>query len=124
MTVPSCFSARLWYIPPAMATTLLNPGGTSHCPFWLSPQAQTVPSGVRPPFCRSVNGDDSSLIAHFLGDVRRLAARRGAGVEHRFAGLWIEQVHGEQRARILHVEVPGLKGRQFFDGNRRRNLQA
>src|SRR5437660_11351715 len=42
-TVPSPRSARLQLSPPAIAITLLKPGGTMHCLCWLLPHAATGP---------------------------------------------------------------------------------
>src|SRR6266481_2226665 len=42
-TEPSPRRARLQLSPPAIAITLLKPGGTMHCLCWLLPQAATGP---------------------------------------------------------------------------------
>ncbi len=51
-----------------------------------------------------VAGDETALVLHSRADKRRLAAGRGAEVEHGFARLRIENMHREKRARILHIE--------------------
>src|SRR5438445_5079414 len=45
-TLPSAVRARLRNPPPAIATTLLKPGGTLVWPEELDPQASTVPSAL------------------------------------------------------------------------------
>jgi len=44
-----------------------------------------------------------------LGDVGQLASRRGAQIKHAFSRPWIQFVHRQQRARVLHVKQAMLK---------------
>lgn len=49
-----------------------------------------------------------------LGQLQAFASRRGAGVEHDFARLDVQQQWGDARARVLGVDLAGLQQRFHF----------
>ena len=75
----------------------------------------------------ALDGDDLALAAHERREVRRLAAGRGAEVEHALAGLRVERAGDEHRgARLRRVRAlratAGGRGRRT--GRRRRGPRA
>ena len=59
---------------------------------------------------------DRGQIGAPLQDVRALAARRRAAIQHPVAGPDIEQVHGQLGREILHRDPPGGKAGQLRHG--------
>ena len=88
----------------------------------------TEPGGVFPDEAEAgglgVVGDDRALVAEELRDERGFPAGRGAQVENAFAGTWIEEMDGQQRARILDVEMALAKRREGSQGGMRREFEA
>ena len=64
-----------------------------------------------------VGGNDMPLFADGGGDLKRLAAGRGTGVEYRLARLRVKEPQGGERRGVLNRENPFAESWQVADAD-------